>query len=59
MIVVDIAYGTEYLLPGSKFGLRKRGSMFFKFDSFEWSSGISFLPLISASTALDVGTYMS
>ena len=56
MIVVDIAYDTEYLLPGSNAVLRKRGSMFLRLESCDLSMGLSCLPFISASTALEVGT---
>src|SRR4029453_12808277 len=50
MIVVDIAYGTEYLLPGSNGVLRNAGSMFLRLDSLALSIGWSWPPRINACT---------
>ena len=54
-----MAYGTEYLLPGSNGVLRYGGSMFLRFGICAFSTGFKRPLLISACTAFDVGTYMS
>src|SRR5450755_369866 len=59
MTVSDIAYGTEYLLPGSNGVFRYAGSMFFRLGSCALSICFNCPPLISAWTAFEVGTRMS
>ena len=59
MIVVDIAYGTENLLPGSNGVFMYRESMFLRLGSTALSMGFSRPLLMSACAAFDVGTYMS